>query len=74
MGNVIDKVTSGIEENSTVLADGFGFYGRFDRITACTVNSVVLMCRFYSLKEPQTPARVLSVSQSEEESSIHPRG
>ncbi|KAM9440325.1 nucleoporin 88 [Clarias gariepinus] len=30
--------------------------------------------RFYSLKEPHTPARVLSVSQSEEDSSVHPRG
>ncbi|KAI5089449.1 nuclear pore complex protein Nup88 [Silurus meridionalis] len=30
--------------------------------------------RFYSLKAPQNPSRVLSVSQSEEESSIHPRG
>ncbi|MCI4394556.1 hypothetical protein PGIGA_G00170270 [Pangasianodon gigas] len=30
--------------------------------------------RFYSLKEPQTPARVLPVSQSDEESTIHPRG
>ncbi|KAL7834508.1 hypothetical protein SRHO_G00287550 [Serrasalmus rhombeus] len=30
--------------------------------------------RFYNLKEPQTPARVLPVSQSEEESSVHTRG
>ncbi|XP_062844698.1 nucleoporin 88 isoform X2 [Trichomycterus rosablanca] len=30
--------------------------------------------RFYSLKEPHTPARVLSVSKSEEESSMHSRG
>ncbi|XP_035382657.1 nucleoporin 88 [Electrophorus electricus] len=30
--------------------------------------------RFYSLKEPQTPARVLPVSQSEEDSHIHTRG
>ncbi|KAJ7996997.1 hypothetical protein DPEC_G00224340 [Dallia pectoralis] len=30
--------------------------------------------RFYSLKEPQNPAKVLSVSQSEEDSSVHTRG
>uniref|UniRef100_A0A8C8C9I2 Nucleoporin 88 n=1 Tax=Oncorhynchus tshawytscha TaxID=74940 RepID=A0A8C8C9I2_ONCTS len=30
--------------------------------------------RFYGLKEPQTPARALSVSQSEEDSSVHTRG
>ncbi|XP_030648549.1 nucleoporin 88 [Chanos chanos] len=30
--------------------------------------------RFYDLKEPQTPARVLPVSQSEEDSSVHTRG
>ncbi|KAM6969732.1 nucleoporin 88 [Aplochiton taeniatus] len=30
--------------------------------------------RFYGLKEPQTPARVMSVSQSEEESSVHTHG
>ncbi|KAJ8343028.1 hypothetical protein SKAU_G00329560 [Synaphobranchus kaupii] len=30
--------------------------------------------RFYSLKEPHTPARVLSVSQSEEDSTVHTRG
>uniref|UniRef100_A0A8B9HJU2 Nucleoporin 88 n=1 Tax=Astyanax mexicanus TaxID=7994 RepID=A0A8B9HJU2_ASTMX len=30
--------------------------------------------RFYNLKEPQTPARVLPVSQSEEETSVHTRG
>lgn len=29
--------------------------------------------RFYGLKEPQTPAKVLSVSQSEEDSSVHTR-
>lgn len=28
--------------------------------------------RFYSLKSPQTPAKVLSVSQTEEDSSVHP--
>ncbi|XP_035289822.1 nucleoporin 88 [Anguilla anguilla] len=30
--------------------------------------------RFYSLKEPHTPARVLSVSQSEEDGTVHTRG
>ncbi|KAG9341448.1 hypothetical protein JZ751_019258 [Albula glossodonta] len=30
--------------------------------------------RFYSLKEPHSPARVLSVSQSEEDSTVHTRG
>ncbi|XP_036380749.1 nucleoporin 88 [Megalops cyprinoides] len=30
--------------------------------------------RFYNLKEPHIPARVLSVSQSEEDSAVHTRG
>ncbi|XP_046877685.1 nucleoporin 88 isoform X1 [Hypomesus transpacificus] len=30
--------------------------------------------RFYGLKEPHTPSRVLSVSQSEDDSSVHTRG
>ncbi|XP_051515767.1 nucleoporin 88 isoform X2 [Myxocyprinus asiaticus] len=30
--------------------------------------------RFYNLKEPQSPAKVLSVSQVDEESSVHTRG
>ena len=32
------------------------------------------LCRFYSLKEPQTPAKVLSVAQADDESRTQTRG